>query len=45
MRRFSNYRYVSLIPIEGIRKIICNPDINKAILEVEFLLSGETELV
>jgi hypothetical protein len=45
MRQVSNYKYVSLIPIEGIEKIIHNLAINKDILDVGFLLSEVFEPV
>jgi hypothetical protein len=45
MRQVSHYKYVSLIPIEGIEKTTHNLAINKAILDVGFLLSEVSETV
>jgi hypothetical protein len=36
MRRFSDYKYISPVPIEGIKKRIYNLVINKVILDVGF---------
>jgi hypothetical protein len=43
MRRFSDYKYVSPIPIESIEETIYNLAINKVKLDVWLLLFGGTE--
>jgi hypothetical protein len=43
MSRFSDYKYVSPVPIESIRKTICKLTINKDILDVGCLLSEGPE--
>jgi hypothetical protein len=45
MGQFPDSKYVSSIPIKGIRERIYNLAINKDILDVGLLLSGGPELV
>jgi hypothetical protein len=45
MRRFSDYKYVSPISIENIGETIYKLAINKVILDIGLLLSGELEPV
>jgi hypothetical protein len=45
MRRIPDYKYVSSIPIEGIKELIYNLAINKFILDAGLLHSREPELV